>query len=151
MSSPAVYFIRLDRQEKALHIGRLAEKHFNNGQRVLILVANEEMATTLDRYLWTWKKDSFLPHALQQSADEQGNEAIVISTLEHDSNNAEALICAAPCTPTFFRQFQIVYDFAETYDSQLADEARERFRNYRQLGFNPQMDASQPAPDQEKH
>ena len=151
MNSPTVLFIRLDRQEKALHIGRLAEKYFNSGQGVQIIVSDEEMAAALDRYLWTWKKGSFLPHTVQQKVGETCEETIVISTLEHRFISAEILICAAPCSPSFFQDFQVVYDFAETYDAQLADDARKRFRHYRQLGFDPQMDASQPAPDQEKH
>ena len=142
MSLPAVYFVRLERQEKALHVGRLTEKHFNRGQRILIVVADKEMAMTLDRYLWTWKKDSFLPHVLIKSANETVNEAIVISTLEHNPNNADVLMCACPCAPAFFKGFQSVYDFAETYDTQLADAARERFRLYRQHGFDPQMETS---------
>lgn len=148
MRLPRVFFIRLDCQEKALHIGRLAERHFHQGQRTLIIVANDEMATRLDRYLWTWNKGSFLPHAVQKSVSAPCDEAIVISTLEHHSGNAEVLICAVPCTAAFFRQFQIVYDFAETYDAHLAEAARERFRRCRQLGFDPQMESLQPEPGQ---
>jgi DNA polymerase III subunit chi len=142
MSMPAIYFVRLERQEKALHVARLAEACFNRGQRLLIVVANEEMSRALDRYLWTWKKDSFLPHTLINTVDEPCDEAIVISPLEHNPNKAEVLICVSPCSPKFFKGFQLIYDFAETYDSQLADAARERFRLYRQQGFEPQLEAS---------
>ncbi len=140
MSLPPVFFVRLERQEKALHIGRLTERHFDRSQRILIVVVNDDMAASLDRYLWTWKKDSFLPHAVQHSINEPCDEAIVISTREHNSNNADVLICATPCSSSFFQDFQVIYDFAETYDVQLADAARERFRSYRQHGFDPQME-----------
>lgn len=148
MIFPAIYFVRLERQEKALHVGRLAESCFNRGQRLLIVVANEEMASSLDRYLWVWKKDSFLPHAVIQTTDDPCDEAIVIATVESNPNKAEVLICASPCSASFCKDFQLIYDFAETYDSQLADAARERFRLYRQQGFDPQMEPLQPVPDQ---
>jgi DNA polymerase IIIc chi subunit len=32
-----------------------------------------------------------------------------------------------------------VVDFAETYDETRLEESRERFRSYRELGFNPVM------------
>lgn len=142
MSLPAIFFIRLERQEKALHVGRLAEMYFNRDQRIVILVADDEMATSLDRYLWTWKKDSFLPHAVINTTSEPCNEAIVITTLEHNPNKADVLICVSPSSPSFYKDFQLIYDFAETYDPQLADAARERFRLYREQGFNPQMEPS---------
>lgn len=143
MSLPAVYFVRLECQEKALHVGRLTEKHFNRGQHVLIVVADDDIATALDRYLWTWKKDSFLPHKVINTSGESCDEAIVISTVEHNPHSADVLICVSPCSPAFFKDFNNVYDFAETYDSQLADAARDRFRLYRQHGYVPQMESTE--------
>lgn len=141
MNLPALYFVRLERQNKAQHVGRLAEMYFNLGQRMLIVVANEEMATSLDRYLWTFKKKSFLPHVVHQDSNEPCDDVILISTVEQNYNKADVLICASPCSPSFLKEFQFVYDFAETYDTQLADAARERFRLYRQHGFEPQLES----------
>jgi DNA polymerase-3 subunit chi len=45
----------------------------------------------------------------------------------------------APCSVEFIRQFRHVVDFAETYDETRLEESRERFRSYRELGFNPVM------------
>lgn len=142
MSMPAIFFVRLARQEKALHVARLAEMHFSRGQRVLVVVADDGMATALDRYLWAWKKDSFLPHKMVSTSSEHCDEAIVISTVECNPNRAVVLLCATPCSPDFLRNFQQVYDFAETYDSQLAETARERFRLFRQQGYDPQLESS---------
>lgn len=142
MSLPAIFFVRLERQNKALHVGRLTDSYFNRGQRILIVVANEEMATSLDRYLWVFKKDSFLPHRVQQQGNDPCDDAIVISTVEHNPNKADVLICVSPCSPSFFNEFQFIYDFTDTYDPQLAAAARERFRLYRQQGFDPQMESS---------
>ncbi len=141
MSLPAIFFVRLARQEKALHVARLAEMHFSLGHRVLVVVANDGMATALDRYLWNWKKDSFLPHKVISSVGEPCDEAVVISTVEFNPNRAVVLICATPCSPNFLKNFQHVYDFAETYDPQLAEAARERFRLFRLQGFDPQLES----------
>jgi DNA polymerase-3 subunit chi len=140
MSFPAIFFVRLEHQEKALHVVRLAEMYFNRGQRILIVVADDDMAMALDRYLWTWKKDSFLPHRVVSTFGESCEEAIAISTVEFNPNKAVVLICAAPCSPAFLKNFENVYDFAEIYDPQLTKSARERFRLFRQNGFDPQIE-----------
>lgn len=142
MNLPAMYFVRLERQNKAQHVGRLSEMYFNRGQRILIVVANEEMATALDRYLWTFSKESFLPHVVHRDGNESCADVILISTVEHNHNKADVLICVSPCSPSFLKEFQFIYDFAETYDAPLAAAARERFRLYRQYGFDPQMEPS---------
>jgi DNA polymerase-3 subunit chi len=150
MSFPTIFFIRLERREKALHVVRLAERYFNRGQRILIVVADDDMATALDRYLWTWKKDSFLPHKVINSFGESCDEAIVISTVEFNPNMSVVLICAAPCSPAFLKDFEKVYDFAETYDPQLTESARERFRLFKQSGYDPQIEPAAAGDQAEK-
>ena len=58
---PKVEFIKLKRPEKARHLCELAEELFNGGQRVLITVLDDNQAVTLDRFMWTWSKGSFIP------------------------------------------------------------------------------------------
>lgn len=134
-----VRFIKLDRQEKALHLCRLAEEHFLAGDRVLILVNDQNRAVTLDRFMWVWDKGSFLPHALDNGTVDCLDEPVVISVAERNPNRAKVLVLGTPCSLEFMSRFDRVYDFAETYDKQLADEARARFRSYRSHGYSPEM------------
>lgn len=135
-----VRFIKLDRPEKALHLCRLADEHFLAGTRSLVVIDDENRAVTLDRFMWVWDKCSFLPHALDNGTVECLDEPVVISTEEHNSNQAQVLIMGTTCMDDgFMAQFDLIYDFAETYDERLAEEARTRFRRYRSLGYNPTM------------
>lgn len=136
---PEVRFIKLDRQEKALHLCRLAEEHFLSGARVLIVVGDENRAVTLDRFMWVWDKGSFLPHSFDNGTVDCLDEPVVISTLEQIPNQARVLIMGTPCSTEFVANFDLAYDFAETYDSKLAEAARTRFRKYRSCGYNPAM------------
>lgn len=136
---PEVRFIKLDRQEKALHLCRLAEEHFLSGARILIVVGDENRAMTLDRFMWVWDKGSFLPHSLDNGTVDCLDEPVVISTLEQISNQARVLIMGTPCSAEFVANFDLAYDFAETYDSKLAEAARVRFRKYRSCGYNPAL------------
>ena len=134
-----VTFVRLDRREKAPQVCRWAEKFFNEGLRVLIRVEDDTQAQALDRYLWTWDKGAFVPHCCDDGSSNVSDEAVVITTAEHNSNEATALIMAHPCSVEFLRDFKVAVDFAEMYDPALTEESRRRFRLFRDSGMQPRM------------
>ena len=124
---PVVEFLKLDKAEKAKHLCLLADEFYAQGKRVLIVVADENMALTLDKYMWTWNKGSFLPHGWDNGTVECFDEAITICAEERNANSATVLIAAAPCSMQFMVKFDHIVDFAETYDEQLRLAARQRY------------------------
>jgi len=136
---PKVEFIRLRKQEKAKHLCQLADEYFQAGQRVLITVADDNQGVTLDRFMWTWQKGGFLPHAYDNGAVDCFDEPVMIGCEERNPNGAQVLIMGKPCTLDFIRQFEHAIDFAELYDDQLAADARQRFARYREAGLDPGM------------
>ncbi len=134
-----VVFSKLERQEKARILCQLAEEQFAAGQRILVYVHDDNRAVTLDRFMWTWNKGSFLPHACDNGSVDCLDEPIVIAAKENNPNGASVLIMGHPCSLDFIQRFELAIDFAEIYDKQLAEQARERFRQYRQAGFDPEM------------
>jgi len=136
---PQANFVKLDRPEKAKHLCRLAEQFFAEGKRVLITVLDDNQAITLDRFMWVWDKGSFIPHAYDNGSVDCLDEPIVITTGEENPNGATILIMGKPCDLEFAGHFEQIVDFAETYDKELADQARNRFAAYRKAGFSPKM------------
>jgi len=134
-----VRFARLEQPQKAGLLCRLAEEYFSAGKRVLLKVQDDNQAVALDRFMWSCEKGTFLPHAFYNGSVDCLEEPIVITVREGNPNGATVLIMGQPCTPEFIGRFELVIDFAEVYDKQLAEQSRERFRTYRKLGFNPQM------------
>lgn len=134
-----VEFVKLDRPEKARLLCELAEEFFLQGMRVLVVVQDDNQGVTLDQFMWTWKKGSFVPHVYDNGAVECLDEPIVIALREENANGAQVLIAGRPCTLDFARQFQVVIDFAEVYDETLRDASRTRFRAFREAGFAPVM------------
>ncbi|MDD3802645.1 DNA polymerase III subunit chi [Desulfuromonas thiophila] len=139
MGTPQVEFIRLQKPEKARYLCQLAEELLQQRQRVLMLVEDDEQALALDRFLWTWNKGSFLPHAWDNGAVECHDEPICICSQPRNGNGARVLLAAAPAPLAFSRTFSRVIDFAETYDPQRLQAARERFARWRELGCAPRM------------
>lgn len=132
-----VEFIKLRKPEKARHLCELADEYFRGGKRVLITVLDDNQGVTLDRFMWTWQKGSFVPHAYDNGAVDCLDEPVVISTSERNPNGARILIMGKPCSLDFVRQFEQVVDFAELYDEQLAAESRRRFARFREAGLDP--------------
>lgn len=136
---PAVEFIKLRKPEKAKHLCRLAEKFFNEGKRVLITVLDDNQGVTLDRFMWSWQKGAFIPHAFDNGAVDCLDEPVVITTEERNPNGARILVMGKPCSMEFIQQFEHAFDFAEMYAEELADAARRRFVRYRESGLEPGM------------
>lgn len=134
-----VEFIKLASPEKARHLCELAEEFHLQGQRVLLMVQDDNQAVTLDQFMWTWKKGSFVPHVYDNGAVECLDEPVVITLREENANGAQVLIAGRPCSLEFARQFQVVLDFAEVYDETLREASRCRFRAFREAGFAPVM------------
>jgi len=136
---PVVEFIKLTKVEKAKHLCQLAAEFYAQGKRVVIMVADDNQALTLDRYMWCWDKGSFLPHVWDNGAVECYQDAIAIAVEQRNSNGAQVLIAGSPCALSFMRQFEHVIDFAETYDEELLQAARQRFARWREVGNEPKM------------
>lgn len=134
-----VEFIKLEKPEKARHCCLLAEMWLGQGKRVLIMVKNEEQGKTLDSFMWTWRKTSFIPHAFLDGDENDSDDPVLISTENKRSGGPAVLIMTTPCSVEFIRKFDYAYDFAEIYDPALHEEARARFALYREEGFEPRM------------
>ena len=135
----SVEFVKLNRPEKARILCDLAEEFYLKGKRALVLVKDENQGITLDRFMWTWKKGSFIPHVYDNGSVDAHDEPVVIVDEPQNPNGAEVLILGVTAEAEFVRQFRNVIDFAETYDDERLEESRNRFRRYREHGFNPVM------------
>ena len=139
MSRTRVSFIKLKKPEKARHLCELAERFHEQGKRVLITVNDDNQGVTLDQFMWTWKKGSFVPHCFDNGAVDCLEEPVAIVTDEHNPNGAQVLVMGKPCSPAFMRQFNMVFDFAELYDESLATSSRQRYAAFREAGFDVGM------------
>jgi DNA polymerase-3 subunit chi len=65
----------------------LLEKSLERGWRVVVQSTSEERADALDAHLWTYRDDSFLPHATWRVADAH-DQPIVLAVEESNPNRA---------------------------------------------------------------
>lgn len=131
-----VEFVKLERPERAAVLCELADEFFMQGQRVLVVVQDENQGVTLDRFMWTWRKGSFVPHVYDNGAVDCIDEPVVITSREENPNGARVLVQGRPCTADFVRQFDLAIDFAELYDEDLKMASRQRYKLCQQAGHD---------------
>ena len=56
---------------------QIAEKVVASGARLLIVAAGEEQRRHLDRLLWTYAPESFLPHGLLGAGDDEAQPVLI--------------------------------------------------------------------------
>lgn len=113
---------------------RLAEKAFSQGHKVYIHTTNAEETRAIDQLLWTFRDGSFVPHDL---AEGQNSESLAPIHIGHDQeplDHNQVLINLAKEIPLFFSRFERVAEIVDNDDA-MREQARERFRFYRERGY----------------
>ncbi|WP_174292969.1 DNA polymerase III subunit chi [Sphingomonas bacterium] len=79
------YHLTATAVERALP--RIAERVVAGGGRLLVVAADPEQRAALDRQLWVYAADSFLPHA-QAGGDADADQPVLIAAAGEPANNA---------------------------------------------------------------
>ena len=66
----------------------LLEKSLARGWRVVVQASTEACADALDAHLWTYRDDSFLPHATWRAAD-AADQPVILAVEEGNPNGAQ--------------------------------------------------------------
>lgn len=112
---------------------RIAEKAYKLGHRVYIHAQSEQQASQMDDLLWTFRKESFLPHEKYQ-AGEKNNSPVLIGASDAPETESEVLINLAEEVPLFFSRFLRVAELISP-DESSKKLGRERFRFYKNRGY----------------
>lgn len=112
---------------------RLAEKAYQLGHRIYLHTESQPEATLMDDLLWTFKQNSFIPHALYPGADAQMTPILIGHDTEPDMAG-DVLINLAHEVPPFFSRFERVAEIVDQDESR-RENARARFRFYRDRGY----------------
>ena len=85
-----VWFYHLERSGLDQVLPELLEKTLQRGWRALVRSPEPERIDHLDGWLWTYRDDSFLPHALADEPEAE-RQPILLTTAWDNSNRADVL------------------------------------------------------------
>ncbi len=93
-----LWFYHLERSELEQALPPLLEKCLQRGWRAIVRGTESERLDALDATLWTYREESFLPHAREGSGD-PSRQPILLTTGDGNPNGAKALFLIDGAAP----------------------------------------------------
>ncbi|MGD2174533.1 MAG: DNA polymerase III subunit chi [Candidatus Brocadiaceae bacterium] len=123
-------------QDRLGLVCRWAERCYERGETVSIHLPDPDDARELDRALWTFRQQCFIPHVRLEEAREPLIEPVVIfSDGPGDLLSDVLFLAGAVEMPAWFTEFPRLYDLAPVYDQELRQAARERYAACQEAGY----------------
>ena len=130
MTSIDFYFNAPDRLQVAC---RLAAKALAQKKRLLIYAPAAEMASRIDRMLWTWPAIGFVPHCAAH--DPLAAETpVLIGSADEPAAGGELLLNLGGECPPHFERFERLLEIVPAEDAERA-AGRGRYRFYLERGY----------------
>ncbi len=130
MTDVLFYHLELQPLERVIPV--LLEKTLARGWRAVVETGSSERAAALDTVLWTYRDESFLPHAVASGDDSDAHHPVVIVTDTTNPNGAHVRFFVDRAVPQTAQGYErIVYMFSGL-DPDAVTEARVAWRALRE-------------------
>ena len=131
MSAAKIIFLTAKTsEEKFQKITGAAWSHFEKKEPFFILSPSDEVSEYLDKLLWKYPKNSFLPHVISSTPS---HELVVISTKNENLNRSVAVLNLSPSPLIWKDLVKVIYEL-ETPEKQV--EVKQKFQVYRKELFS---------------
>jgi DNA polymerase III subunit chi len=130
-----VGFYHLQRQGLDEALPRLLERIVERGQRAVVLASSKERVEALDRLLWTYGRDSFLPHGTREDGFAEEQPIYLTASLERP-NGAAILVLVDGADVDDVAPFERCLDLFDGNDQGAVTAARARWRRRRAEGHH---------------
>jgi DNA polymerase III subunit chi len=130
MTAVEFYFNAAERLQAAC---RLAAQALAAGERVLVYAPEPELATRLDRLMWTWPATGFVAHcALDDPL--APDTPVLIARDERVPADIQVLLNLATECPPHFARFERLLEVVGTDEAE-REASRNRYRLYKSRGY----------------
>ena len=131
-TQPAVTFWHVtDAKQKVSCICHLVNRFFQQAQRQLIAVPNQPSAEYVDKLLWRFPKESFIPHAV---STKPLAAAVVITTTKENLNDASVIINLCSEVSPLSQGVTQIHELLDSTDPAKEQASKQRKAAYEQLG-----------------
>jgi DNA polymerase III subunit chi len=128
-----VGFYHLTRSALEPALGRLLERVLDSDLRAVVRAASVERAEALNRALWQFGGDGFLPHGTRADGSAE-DQPVFLTDREDYPNGAHVLVLVdgAEADPAAFRRCLYLFD---GNDEEAVARARDLWRRWRERGM----------------
>lgn len=131
MTDIRFYHMQQKKLEQALP--EILAKALERQYRVVIKAGNAECLELLDKALWTFQPESFLPHG--SAKDSRAEEHPVwLTTEDENPNQANMLVLAGGAASENFSGVDLCCEFIDGNDEAAVLAAREHWKSYKSAG-----------------
>lgn len=123
-------------QGRQLFACKLAEKAFRLGYTTYILTNSMQQAQQMDKLLWTFRANSFVPHEIFQDSLPSIANTVIIGTQQAPAPWQHTLINLSTEYPEDIMQSEQVFELLDNDENQ-KQAGRRRYRHYQTLGITP--------------
>ena len=136
MTSIDFYFNAEDRLQVAC---RLAGKVLSKQKRVLVYATEAELASRIDRMLWTWPAIGFVPHCPAHDALAPETPVLIGGDEVWEGRNpvlqgCEVILNLSATCPPHFERFERLLEVVGAGDEE-RQSGRSRYRFYQERGY----------------
>ena len=112
---------------------RVIETAWRRGHRVHVQAAGPEELRVLDDLLWTWRDESFVPHAVCEESAPAAEAGVTLGSGAPPHEAEDVLVNLGNDVPIVLERFSRVIEVLDGSPS-MRTAGRERFRRYREQG-----------------
>jgi DNA polymerase-3 subunit chi len=120
-------------EDRLLLACRLAGKAVARGKRLLIHAPEADLASRINKLLWTWPAIGFVPHCMAHEAL-AAETPVLIAAGEDAPEGCEILLNLGEACPGHFARFARLLELVGRSDGEKA-AGRERYKFYRDRGY----------------
>lgn len=125
MSDILFYHLESQPLERVLPV--LVEKSLERGWKVVVETSSDERAELIDNLLWTYRDDSFLPHA-RAGGSEDAVQPVLITTRPHNPNGAQVRFFVDRAVPQSGEGYERIVFMFSGHDPDAVTDARTAWR-----------------------
>ena len=137
MTQVTFYLLDQNGQDAEHFTCRLVDKAWRAGIPLHIHTSHQQQSQLMDRLLWDWREDSFLPHGILDGSEKPDQFPITISHKAPSVPVKRLMINLNPDVPDFFDSFIRVCEIV-VQNPDLKEVARGKFRAYKKAGITPE-------------
>ncbi len=113
---------------------RLLEKILQEGSNISFLFKNIEVLQYMDDFLWTYKKESFIPHSTDDSMY-YNSQPILLSLKDENINNADVLVTIEGFLTENINKYMKIIDIFDGNDKEIFEDALVRIEKIKNKGY----------------
>jgi DNA polymerase-3 subunit chi len=128
------HFESIERKDFLVYVCKLIEIGYKkNINPIFIRTNTQKQAEELDKLLWTFRQESYVPHTIVDK--DKNTQPVQIGWVDNEIENAEVIINLSDGMPDTSNHLKKIHEIIENIDEK-KEKARERWKKYKSIGFS---------------